>query len=436
MFRLSDSTRRKITLGLFFAFCVVPTAIVLTLVAWQNRPGHVQAEADRLGRLLGRKVTLAGVQHPRPNETVYHQLTVSDPESGKPLFHCGRLQAAFRHVEDQRGQGKPCLMLIASRARADADELDQFRRLVDRLLSGGTAWSGIDLRIAVSGELELLTGTNLATRGSPLTLTDVGGHIVTNAEGALAEVWFRQADLQMPDPIRISVQRHRQTDPPETHLRINTGRSSLPTPVLALGLKQFDHLGPTCRFRGVLDSHQTVDGSSGNLTGHFQDVDLDSVVSDRFAHRLGGMAQLGIEKARFSHGRLVDASGWLQSGPGLVSQSLLDAAHQSLGLPRGRPADPRVDQIPYDRLAVSFAVDSTALKLRGQCPTDSGEAIMTDSNGPLLGPSPISTISTHPVASLIEALLPNEPAQVSATRQAARLMSRLPLPEARQPVKR
>ena len=433
MFRLSDSTRRKITLGLFFAFCVVPTAGVLALVAWQNRPGHVQAEADRLGRLLGRKVTLGSVQHPLPNETVYHELTVSDPESDEPLFHCRRLQAAFKRVEDERGKRKPCLMLIASRAKADADELGQFRRLVDRLLAGGTAWSGIDLRIAVTGELALFTETNLATPGSPLTLTGVGGHVVTNAEGALAEIWFRQAELQMPDPVRISLQRRRQTDPPETHLRINTGGNFLPTLVLALGLEQFEHLGSDCRFRGILDSRRTVDGSSGSLTGCFQDLDLDSVVSDRFAHRLGGMAQLSVEKARFSHGRLLDASGWLASGPGLVSQSLLDAAHHSLGLSRGEPSDPPVDPIPYDRLAVSFAIDSAALKLRGQCPTDVGEAIMTGSTGPLLGPP---AISIHPIASLIGALFPNDVAQVSATRQTTRLMSRLPLPESRQPVNR
>ena len=433
MFRLSDSTRRKITLGLFFALGVVPTAIVLALVVWQNRPGYVQAEADRLGRLLGRKVTLDSVQHPRPNETVYHELTVSDPESGKPLFHCQRLQAASKLVEDQAGQRKPCLMLIASRARADTDELVQFRRLVDRLLAGGTAWSGIDLKIAVSGELALFTGTDIATGGSPLILTEVGGHIVTNTEGALAEIWFRQAELEMPDPIRISVQRNRQTDPPETHLRINTGRSFLPTFVLALGLKQFEHLGPTCRFRGVLDSHRTADVSSGNLTGCFQEVDLDSVVSDRFAHRLAGMAQLDVENARFSQGRLLDASGWLQSGPGLISRSLLDAAQRSLELPRGGPSDPWVDPIPYDRLAVSFAIDSAALKIQGQCRTEAGDAIMTDSTGPLLGSS---MISSHTIASLIKALCPDEPVQVSATRQTERLMSRLPLPEARRPIKR
>ena len=433
MFRLSDSTRRKITLGLFFAFCLVPTAVVLALVAWQNRLGHVQAEAHRLERLLGRKVTLDGVQHPLPNKTVYHQLTVSDPESGKPLFHCRRLQAASVFVEDQRGKRKPCLMLIASRARTDADELDQFRRLVGRLLSGGTAWSGIDLKIAVVGELTLFRGTGLSSGCSPLTLTDVGGHVTSDAEGPWAEIWFRQAESNMPDPIRISIQRRRQTDPPETHLRVNTGRSFLPTLVLALGLKQFECLGPTCRFRGVLDSRQTADGSSGDLTGSFHNVDLDRAVSDRFTHRLGGIAQLNVEKARFSHGRLLDASGWLQSGPGLVSQSLLDAAHQSLGLPSGGTSERRPDPIPYDRLAVSFAIDSTALKLRGQCPTDIGEAIMTDSTGPILGSS---EISIHSIASLIEALTPNHPAQVSATLQTARLMSRLPLPQARQPVNR
>ena len=430
MFRLSDSTRRNITLGLFFAFCVVPTVIVAALVAWQNRPGHVEAEADRLERLLGREVTLHDVQHPRPNETVYHNLTVSDPESGKPLFYCRRLQAATRHVKEKQGQRKPCLTLVASQARVDADELKQFLRLVDRLLSGGTSWSGIDLKIAVAGELALFEESSLTTHGVPPILTDLGGRITSNPQGALAEIWFRLAEHQMPDLIWISVHRDRQRALPETHLQISTGKSQLPMPVLALGLKEFEHLGPECRFRGDLVSRQTVDGTSGTLTGCFEDVDLDSVVSDRFSHRLVGMAKLEVEKAHFSNGRLVDASGRLSSGTGLVSQSLLDAAQQSLGLRRGGLSNPRGDPIRYDRLDVEFFVDSTALKLR---PADSGEAIMIDEAGPLLGSA---GVSIHPIATLVEALFPHEPAQVSATRQTAHLMSRLPLPEAGQPVNR
>jgi hypothetical protein len=433
MFRLSDSTRRKITLGLFFAFCVVPTIGVLAFVAWHNRPGHVQAEADRLGRLLGGKVTLEDVEHPRPNITVYRELTISDPESGKPLFDCGRLEAASRLVEDQQGRRKPCLMLSASRARTNADELRQSRRLLDRLLSGGTAWSGIDLEIAVKGELALFTEPDLATHGSPFALTDVRGHVVTNAEGVLAEIRFRPLDLEMPDPIWISLQRNRQTDPPETRLRVNTGTSLLPTYFLALGLEQFDRLGPKCQFGGVIDSYQTVKGSSGNVSGSFRDLDFESVLRDRFVHRLDGTARLEVEKARFSEGRLLDASGWLMSGPGSVSRSLLNAAQQNLGLPTGGPADPRLDPIPYDLLAVSFSIDSAGLKLEGRCGTEAGNAIMTDSTGPVLGPS---LISSHPIASVIAALSPNEPAQVSATQQTARLMSRLPLPDGRQPVNR
>ncbi len=434
MFRLSDSTRRKITLALFFAFCVVPTIGVLVFVAWHNRPGHVQAEANRLGSLLGRKVTLESVEHPRPNVTVYHELTVSDSESGKQLLNCERLKAASRFVEDQRGQRKPCLMLIASQARTSADELGQFRRLVDRLLSGGTAWSGIDVRIAVNGELALCTEANLETRGSTLTLTDVRGHVVTNAAGALAEIWFRQSDLEMPDPIRISLQRNRQTDPPETGLRVNTGSSLLPTCLLALGLEQFEHLGPNCRFRGVIDSHQTVDGSSGSLSGSFEDLDLDSVLRDQCTHRLSGTARLDIvETAHFSQGRLLRASGWLTSGPGEVSRSLLNAAQLNLDLHTGGPTDPRLDTIPYEQLKVSFRIDSDGLSLRGDCQNAAGSAIMTDSTGLLLGsPRP----SSHSIASVIATLCPNEPAQVAATHQTSRLMSRLPLPEHRQPVRR
>ena len=132
-------------------------------------------------------------------------------------------------------------------------------------------------------------------------------------------------------------------------------------------------------------------------------------------------------------GRLVAASGWIASGPGLVSRSLLDAVHETLGLPVGNPPVPQSDPIRYEQLKVSFAVDSTALKLQGRCHTPAGDAIMMGLSGPLLGPSPPSS---HSIASVIEVLLPGQPVQVSATRETEQLMSRLPLPSSKTPVKR
>jgi hypothetical protein len=91
MFQLTDRTRRKTTITLFFLLCLVPTGVLLALGIWRHRPGYAACEADRLSRLSGLTVKLGDVEHLRPGVTVYHALELCDPETGEPMLRLDRL---------------------------------------------------------------------------------------------------------------------------------------------------------------------------------------------------------------------------------------------------------------------------------------------------------------------------------------------------------
>ena len=191
---------------------------------------------------------------------------------------------------------------------------------------------------------------------------------------------------------------------------------------MAPGLAGLEQLGSRSRFRGSIWSTETPQGHRCEVIGEFTDVDLDGLVTDHFTHRLSGPANVTLQVARFQQGRLVEAAGTLQAGPGRIGRSLLDAAATRLKLAPGTLPEPG-DPIPYDRLACEFFVDSDGLWLRGQGSGDSSGAILTGRYGPLLG-NPAS--QPQPVVALLGMLVPGSEVQVPATRQTAWLMRHLP----------
>jgi hypothetical protein len=132
-----------------------------------------------------------------------------------------------------------------------------------------------------------------------------------------------------------------------------------------------------------------------------------------------------LEKARFREGRLIEAVGSVQAGPGLVARSFLEAAADRLGLTAtwGEVSD---GVVPYEALAVSFYLNAGGLRLRGDCRNGPAGSIMMGRYGQLLGwPS----TRALPTAALIAALGGDVPATVPVTHQTEWLMRRLPLPE-------
>ena len=421
MFQLHERTRKRLLMAGFCALGVVPTALVLAwCVAW-NLPWHARAEADRLGRLLALRVSIQKLRHPRPGAVLYEGVELADPETGEVVLSCRSIRAGWKTTDNAEGASERSLVLIVSKAQLQAGRMDRARRLVERLIACGSGGPPPDVRL-LAGDVEL-PGTD----GVP-TLRDVEGGIESLPEGVQAWLSFRLPGDPTPEPARLRVARNRQLTPPATGFELFTGDTPLPCSLLALVGLPVEPLAERARFHGYIWANETPDGWQGELAGQLLDVDLDRLVTDRFPHKLGGTAEVTLTRARFSRGRLVEAGGTLRAGPGTVGRSLVESAAEPLGLLAERLPINAADELPYEQLAFSFAIDSAGLVLRGQCePGDDSRSgvILSARYGPLLAES---SDQPRPVAGLLRALVPADEVQVPATLQTDWLSRRLPLP--------
>ncbi len=170
-----------------------------------------------------------------------------------------------------------------------------------------------------------------------------------------------------------------------------------------------------------------ADGWAGEIkNAQWTEVDLESLLGDRFPHRVSGLAQISLASARFRQGRVEEANGEIAAGPGVVSRSLIEAATERLGMSGEQGPKPSTVGVRYERLASLFYLDSRGLWLQGRCDTRNGRTILMDRSGRLLG-EPV--IQPQPIGAVVQTLVSPGGIPVPATRQAAWLIRRLPLPE-------
>jgi len=422
MFRLHDRTRRRICVAAFFLFCVLPAVLILLWGITRHWPGYVAAEARRLSRQLGLCVSLEGLKYLRPGAVLYQGLQLSNPETGQTLLRCRVLEADYSHATDAEGRRKPSLVLMASQPEIQAEGLPRLWRLVRQPLQCEGGAAEFDVRLAAA-DLTVKSAQGAAT------LTGVQGSIEMLSGGSQAQVAFRLAGADMPQPARVRIVRNRQITPPASGFEIDTGGGSLPCTLLAMGLPELNSLGPDARFRGYIWANETAGQPAGawdgEVTGQMSRVDLGQLVSERFPHRLSGTAQLSIQSARFYRGRLEEGTCTLTAGPGVISRSLVDAAAAKLTLQRGARPATQGDMLPYQELSLAALLDSNGLRLQGRCATGDPGTILSDGRQRLLG-EPL--LQPQPVVALLQTLVPASEVQVPATRQTDWLVRHLPVP--------
>jgi hypothetical protein len=209
---------------------------------------------------------------------------------------------------------------------------------------------------------------------------------------------------------------------------LNSGAAEIPCSLLIVPLGVKNRLGERARFRGSIAAVETADGWNGELTGEFKEVDLQAVVSEQFPHQMSGAANVAIQRARFERGRLIEARGTIVAGPGVVGQSLLQAAAQNLQL-AGTATDLDRAVVPYDQFAISFALDSSGLSLGGLCEGAKGTIVRRGETALLAE----SGAAPRPVAALLRTLVPMSELQVPATRESNWLIDHLPVPSVMPP---
>jgi hypothetical protein len=417
MFQLHDITRRRVCVAGFLTLGVTPLLLVGGWCVGRHAPGHVLAEAQQLSRQVGLDVKLSGVEHPRPGTVLYEQLEAADPETGRMVFRCRRLEIAPGHRTDQQGNCRSVMELTASQPEVDTAAMARVWQCLRRVLEG--PGSSLDVQLS-AGDLTLRAAQDSQT------LTDVTAVITNLPDGAIAQLDFRLAGVKTPAQIRVV--RDRQASPPASGFELNTGDGELPCSVLALGLDELKTLGSRCRFRGWIGANETLDGWQGAVRGQLVELDLGRLVSDHFPHRLTGIATVTIPTATFRRGRLDAGRAIVEAGPGEIARSLLAAAVDRLGLIPAPAVEqlPAVDCVPYGQLAFSATLDAKTLRLDGQCQVAEKGTILSYDGRCLLG----EPRQPAPAVALVQMLVPDSAVQVPASRQTNVLLSFLPVQDA------
>jgi hypothetical protein len=417
---MRDHTRRRICRAGFFGLCLLPTVITpLWAAVWRSAWHHAQCE-QALAEPLGLAVSAERVRPLRPGFVAYEGLSLSDPESAATWIRAARLEL---------GRYPQGLVL-----RAQAVEMDG-----QAASEGNNPWrelfATLQARLRRAGATEqpvMLAADRVVVRveGATHVLVDVRGRFESVAGSSGAAMTFRLAGQRgdgpiSAEPVRLRLLRHRQADQPAWRVEIDTQGAALPASLALAPWSAGLVLGEEAGLRGVLWAERSGSRWQGQCQGELLGVDLQRLVGERFPHQFSGLGQIGVERAWFRDGRLEGAEGTLHAGPGLIGESLLSAAADSLHLIRGTAPVHPGSAWEYDQLALRFAIDSSGLALRGLCREAPAGTLVAQRDVPLLlahgGPC-------GPVVALLRALTPDSAVQVPATRQSERLMQLLPVP--------
>jgi len=398
--KLREQSRRQICQLAFVALCLGPTAAVLAIGVARRLPSHTAACVDELRDRLGLDVGLREVSHPRPNLLLFHELELTDPETGELVLKCRLLEAS---------SGGAFRVFKASGVELHADAVEHVWRLLERTLRG-------QMPGGATGPLRLLADS-LTWFGPERaqTFTDVMGQLGSGPQGMEASLSFRIVGTNMPESATIRVVR-RGGDEPSTAAPL---------------LSNVDWLGSRAAFHGYLWAQESSRGWEGELTGKLSDLDLDAAVSAHFPHTLSGSVNVQLERVRFRQGRMVEAVGAVTGDGGTISRSLLVAGLRCLDLDTEMEmASPELI-VRYRRLAFDFILEPQGLKLIGRCAARQRGTLLADDWQRALWIQP--ALQPQPAVNLVRALAPENDIQVPASEVTERLLRHLPLPPLRAP---
>lgn len=371
MFRLSDSTRRLVTLTLFVLLCAAPTGILSAWGLWRRLPGRIEGEEHRLSLLLGQPVRLRSMRHLSPSAMLYEGLEILDPESGAALVRCDRLRMAWE--SDFRDTGGNLvgarLRLAAGQLVIDGKSVGDLWPMTERLLQRRI--SGSPPRIDLAAESVSLAGAEAV-----FPLKQVRSRVTLGAETSQLEIGLRMEGCETPKPVYLRIVRNRQLSPPVDGFDVFTGEGPLPCSLFATALPVFRGLGAAARFQGYLVANRTPEGWEGEVLGQVDQVDLKELVSRRFPHEMTGAGRLDLDRVRFRAGRIVSAQGAFHARRGRIGRSLINALRSQLQLQGDFAGNGAGSFVPYEDLGLRFYFDAAGVRIWGDCSSPPAGTIM------------------------------------------------------------
>ncbi len=355
MFRLHETTRRRVCRTAFVVLCAAPTIGTLAWIAHARRPWRVEDEQRRLGGLLHVDVHCADWRTPRPGVAAASQLYLGAPAGGRRL-------AELFDVTWQRDGALGQVATIES-ISVDADRLAEV---------GEHLRHWIDAGVDRSCQLLVREVTIRSPRGT-VAFQHVRVHIDRDESGpAHVRVISRPAGAaQDGGELRLAMdisppERERPSAPVATLVAtLDAAAAPLPGWLLAPLAPMVGELGDAATFSGSVQIRSTGDAVSGSAQGTCRRVLLASCLSPQAAHHAEGEATLRIDALRWQNAKIVELAADVSGEHLRVSRKLVEAAGQFLDL---RPIDVKAggdELLAIDRLSARIQLTSDGLTITG-----------------------------------------------------------------------
>lgn len=406
MFRLHETTHRRLCQLGFVALCILPILGIIAWSAWLRTSHFHTLEERQLSGLVGANVRFAQCRHVRPGVVAYDQVEVSDPETAECLARVLTLEVRRQGgtillaLPEVALYSERALVRLWSTLERQLRQIDSPGKLRIQLASLSLRWPGVEQRFVVP---EVQVGSHAIGRYFSARFHQVEKVGETAAAEACAlEVWL-----------------DRRQKPSQLYYSLKTGAASLPCRLFAPVWPPAARLGGQSLFQGTLWAQEINNQWQGEVAGLLRDIDLDALITEQFPHRLSGRGQARVDAA-FDASTLARCSGLLEAGPGEVGASLLASAGDALGAKAAVPSTGE-QATGYDRLILSFDLTRGVIQQLQGSP-DHGGAIFIAGNQALLTEPPAAA---QPIANLVEMLEPAGRHKVAASRRSARLVELL-----------
>lgn len=410
MFSLHDNTRMLICRAAFVALCVVPTCGVVAWCVAVRGDGYRATHERAIHDALGWRVQIEGVSLPKPGLTLYQGLEISDADDSQLLA-----EAPFLEV---RAGDDGTVLALPFPATANGLRLDAILRSGELLL-----------RSVDEGESWTLAAQNVTVhlKSGDQTLAGCTGTLERDEQGARLSLSFGLAESKPPDAaaakMEMTIADASDAASP-CSVSFTTGGAPLPCTLVGSYWPAALRLGSAATFEGRVAATRSAGHWNAELAGTFHNVDLSRLL-ESFPHKLTGVAEINIERAKIVDGRIEQAAGKLVAGPGIISRSLVHAAQQHLGLePSRQTLLGRDNHLVFRELNLAFDIDQRGLLLRGEFSKAPG-AVLVDEKLVLVRQGASERV---PVVNLLRTLVPQSSVHVPATRETSPLAALLPVP--------
>ncbi|HVU86619.1 MAG TPA: hypothetical protein VHD36_04825 [Pirellulales bacterium] len=419
MFRLHQITRRGFCRACFVLGCLAPLVAFVAWGTYRHSPLHGRHEESSLRTLLGLRVAVAGVAHPRPGLTRYRDVALFDPETGKAVARSEQVEYRTSALDDsakialagvtiERGGLAHCHALLQRLLRRDRDKDLNLTVTADEITIVGP----VDTE-----ELASFSGLLRASKGEceARFVLEPSGEKISPADG--------EAEKSA-DRILVRFARSRESGAPKEEWELHTGRHSVPCDWFQAVAGEVPGLVKS-RLQGSIWVKDVAAGQVA-LRGRITGVELAPLVTPYFGHLIEGTIDVDFaQPAHFSNGRIVEMRATVTGGPGRVGRALLAATSAALGCPT--KFDRRlVDGVfAYEALAFEFLLDPRGqIAILGRL-ADRPKQLISDSEGRGLLFQP--NAQPQPVVNLVQVIEGAAGPTVPATPQAAAILGRLPL---------